>query len=750
MRGCGKVLSLLIGIILGIVLTFGGIAFGGYLLLTREGMIGLIADQAGEGMPFEFTEEAKEKSLYGYGIDIYAAISDAQNSVLADIEAAIGISGLIENISSFIGIEPEVLRATRLSNLAEDLSEAITLGGIFNAFDITPPDLPLFSREDVLNMPITRAFENMGTFVLQDFVKIETEGDNASSPILIKLKDVSLEDLSNNMEEVIKEIKLEEMTKIITAEEAEQAKQDYVQEFGTLAGFEPLEPSSPIMQTLKRREVTLGDLMENMDNILQEISMSEMTVIVAQEDIDNDAAAYEAEHGNLDGFEPRALSSPFMINLKDVTLGELMNNADGIINDMTLEELIEITEDSNAALKALRDTKIGELGSAEADATIKNIKIADLIEITEDSSEVMKYFRDSDTTLSGIDDAIKRMRIKNVIKIDDDSTTLIKSLKDAALDTFIDDNGTPDDESDDFEVLGIEETIKTLPLSGIIDITEDSSLIMQSLADAGLETYTDEDGVVHKGIDDTVRTLKLSQMVNIVTDEQAALDPELTPSSRFLQALKDCPLESYEDEEGFFHKGVDEKIQETALGDLVEVGESHIWDYLSDKTFSEIGTAIDDMTLGDAVKIIEADPVEPGDPERSHAILIALKDKKISEIGTELPQAIEDCLLVDIITIDENSPNILQALAARDTTVGTLSDTLSLITLGEMYPDQQGGALSLIDSDITIDDLPDAMTNAITHKTLEDFETAGLLENVPVSLKDKTIQQIVDIAALMS
>jgi|GEM_PF-4760602 len=750
MKGCGKVLTLLIGIILGVVLTFGGIAFGGYLILTKEGMIGIISERAGENMPIEFTDEAKAKSLLGYGKDVYAAIADAQNSIMADIELALGISGLMENISSLIGIEPEVLRAIRFSNLSEDLSEAITLGGIFTAFGITPPDLPLFSREDVLNMPAVRVFEGMDNFVLGDFVKIETEGENASSPIMIKLKDIPITELSNNMEQIMKDIKLEEMTVIITEEEATQDKEDYFLEHGSLEGYEPLQPSSPIMQTLKKKEVLLGDLMDNMDGILQDITMKEMTVIVTQEDIDADADAYEAEHGSLEGYEPRIMSSPFMINLKDVTLGELMNNADGIINDMTLEELIEISEESNAALIALRYTKIGELGGPEADATIKGIRIADLVTVTEDSSEVMKYFRDNDTTLSGIDGAIKQMKVKNIITIREDSSTFIISLQDAALDTYIDDNGTPDDETDDFEVLGIEDTIKILPLSGIIEITEDSSLIMQSLADAGLETYTDEDGVVHKGIDDTVRTLKLSQMVRIVTDEEAALDPSLTPSSKFLQALADCPLESYEDEEGIIHKGVDEKIQETALGDLVEVGTSHIWDYLADKTFNELGTAIDNMTLGDAVLIIETEPAEPGDPARSHAILVALKDSKISEIGTDLPEAIDDCLLADIITIDDDSPAILQALADKNTKVGGLSNAISNLTVGEIYPDDTGsGALKLIDPDTKIDELPQAMTTALTESTLGDLEAAGILIEVPDSIKDFTIQGLVNYADMM-
>jgi hypothetical protein len=744
MKGCGKAVTLFLGIILGVVLTFGGIAFGGFLLLTKDGMVGELSDRAGDKLPFEFTEEAKGKSILNYGMDIFAAITNVQGSVLSDVEAALGVSGLVEKISSFTGIAPETLRASRLSNLTEDLSNAFTLGGFFNAFGITPPDLPLFSREDVLNTPALQAFENLGDFVLGDFVKITTEGEDASNPILIKLKDTKIDDLSNGMESIIREMKLEELTKIVTDEEAAQAEQDYMSEHGSLDGFAPLTPSSPIMQTFKRKTVTLGDMMDNMDALLQEITMKEMTKVVTQEDLDADAAAYEAEHGSLEGYEPRELSSPFLLNLKDVTLGDLMNDMDGIINDMTLGEIIEIDENSNAALIALKETKVGELGGPEADATIKGIKIADLVAVTEESSEVMKYFRDNETTLAGIDDAIKKMRIGNIVKIDENSTVLMRSIRDAGLDTHIDDNGTPEDQSDDVTVLGIEDTIKTLPLSGIIEIGEESSRIMQSLAGATLETYTDEHGVVHKGIDDTARILTLSQMIDIVTDEQAAENPELTPSSKFLQALKDSPLQTYTDEGGIVHPGVDETIQATKLSDLIEQGNTHIWNYLGEKTFGEIGVAIDAMTLGDAVLIIEEDPVEAGDPPKSHAILIALKDSPVSQLGTNLPAAINDCLLSDIITIDENSPAMLRALSERGTKIGGLSEAIADLTVGELYPDQTTGALALIDPETKINDLPAAMTAALTTKTLGELQDAGIVSNVPEGLLDKTIQGLID------
>ena len=44
--GCvGKALLVILCILLGVVLTLGGLAVGGYIVLTKDGMVGTISDQ---------------------------------------------------------------------------------------------------------------------------------------------------------------------------------------------------------------------------------------------------------------------------------------------------------------------------------------------------------------------------------------------------------------------------------------------------------------------------------------------------------------------------------------------------------------------------------------------------------------------------------------------------------------------------------------------------------------------------------
>ena len=757
MKGCGKVFTLFLGIVLGIVFTIGGIGYAGYYLVTRDGSVGMIEDLLGDNMPIEFSDAARAKSFFNYGMDIYNAIADMENTTLGDLEEAIGAKGLVDMVASFLGVEVDILRGSKISTLTTDLLESLTLRMMFTMFKITPPDLPLFEREDVLSMPVLSAFNNLDNFTLGDFIRITEEGENQSNLLLLKLKDVSINELSNDMDRIMNEMLISEITVIITDEDVILHKQNYYAEYGNYDGYVPLVASSGLLQSLKNKQVTLGDFMTSLDDVLNDITMKELTVIITQEDIDADEAAYLADNGNLDGYEPRELSSPMMLSLKDVTLGELMSDMDSIINDLELGEVIEITEESNAALYALRNTKIGELGGSEADETIKNLKISDLIEIGEESTQVMKYFRDNEVTLNGIDDAIKRMRMSNIIEITEESSVLMKSLQDAALETYVDDNGTPEDPSDDFEVLGIEETIAILPLSGIVEIITDedaqndpsltpSSRIMQSLANSTLDN-----------LDATIKVLTLSEMITITTDEDVLLHEQeyllehgnldgytpLVPSSRFMQALKDCPLETYEDEFSVVHLGIDDKLQITPLSDLVVVGTSHVWNYLGDKTFNELGVAVDNMTLGDAVLIFEDDPVDPGDPPKSHAILIALKDSKISEIGVDLPNAIDDCLLSDIITIDASSPAILKALADKGVKVGEMNTAIADLTVEDVYPDATG-VLTLVDPATKIQDLPDALTDAMTTSTLAELQDAGLINNVSPSIEGWTIQDLVD------
>ena len=757
MKGCGKVFTLLIGILLGVVLTFGGIGYTGYYLVTRDGSVGMVEDLLGDNLPIEFSEEVRAKSFYNYGMDIYNAVMGAESGTLGDLEAAIGTSALIDMLATKTGIDAGVIRGSRISNLTEDLLDSITLGSLFTTLNMEAPDLPLFEREDVMNMPVLTAFDSFTDFTLGDFIRIETEGEEQSNPILIRLKDVSISDISNDMDSIMNDLRIDEITEIVTDADIAQDEIDYLAEHGNLDGYTPREPSSHLLQTFKNKEITLGDLMTDMDGILQDITMKEMTVIVTQEDIDADEAAYLAEHGDLVGYEPRELSSPLMINLKDVTLGDLMSDMDSIINDLALEDVIEIDEESNAALIALRDTKIGELGGAGVDEKIKEIKISELIDIDDESTQVMKYFRDNDTTLGGIDEAIKHMQMKDIMEIDEESSVLMQSLKYAALETYMHDNGTPDDPTDDYEVLGIEDTIAITPLSGIMEITTDqdvqdhedayllehgnligfeplipSSRIMQSLANSTLDN-----------LDDNIKVLTLSEMITIVTDEDVIADPSLTASSKFLQALKDCPLETYTDEYDVEHLGVDDKIQITPISELMDIGSSHVWGYLGDKTLTNLGVAVDDMTLGDAVEIIEDDPINPGDPEKSHAILIALKDSKVSEIGIDLPNVIDDTLLSDIVEIDGSSPAILVALANNNTKIGDLNSAIAALTVEEIFPDATG-ALTLVPPTTTIDGLPLALTVAFTTSTLLELQDAGLLTGVPPMIEGWTIQDLVD------
>ena len=67
--GCfGKIVTGIFCIILGVVLAFGGLALGGYIIVTKEGMMGTVEDLAqNNGLPIDFYEEYRELSILEWG-----------------------------------------------------------------------------------------------------------------------------------------------------------------------------------------------------------------------------------------------------------------------------------------------------------------------------------------------------------------------------------------------------------------------------------------------------------------------------------------------------------------------------------------------------------------------------------------------------------------------------------------------------------------------------------------------------------
>lgn len=81
----GKIVGALLCIILGMVLTLGGIALGGYLLVTKT-KIGTIEDFAQEKkLPIDFAEEYREKSLLEWGQQLLPVLKEYSSTPIGTL-----------------------------------------------------------------------------------------------------------------------------------------------------------------------------------------------------------------------------------------------------------------------------------------------------------------------------------------------------------------------------------------------------------------------------------------------------------------------------------------------------------------------------------------------------------------------------------------------------------------------------------------------------------------------------------------
>lgn len=240
-------------------------------------------------------------------------------------------------------------------------------------------------------------------------------------------------------------------------------------------------------------------------------------------------------------------SSKLMQKIGKKPLSEVSSDMDGIIQDTTIGEVIEVDEaTASPVMKYLKDWKIGELDKAEeldehgnpipgTGGALQNMKISDAVEITDESAPVLRYFRDNETKLDEIDAALKTMTIGNAVEIyeedvySEDGTTLLHTkssnvliyLKDKKLDE-------------------LDSAIKEMKISDAVDIYEEdvydedgvtllhpkSHAVMIAIKDLTLDELGDKD-VLQSRID----TVKLGEIINVTDD-----------SEPILKALKDTEL----------------------------------------------------------------------------------------------------------------------------------------------------------------------------------------------------------------
>lgn len=561
----GKLVGGLFCIILGMVLTLGGIALGGYILVTRKGMVGTLEDLAqGRNLPVDFDDAYREMALLDWGKQLLPVLSNFTSTPIGELELALGLNVLSDKISDITGLELQVVKDSTLGDFGKTFAENLTLEQASTNFGIEFPDLPAFQDEEFLSKPLATAFAAIDEFELQDFIEVTPE----SSPILLSLADMKIGEMS--------------------------------------------------------------DPTEGLDARINNLMLKEVITIVEEEGANQ--------------------SNKILIKLKDTKIGELGSSAtNDLIMEMKLSEVIEIDQaTATPALWELRDTAIGDLGSAETDEKIKNMKIADLLEVDENSTQILKYFRDNGTTLAG----------------------------------------------------------------------------------------HDEDTLEPNGVDAALKIMKLGDMMTLTDPSQPG------GSTKLFWALRDCPLETIpatETEPEIL--GIEDTLRVLPLNEFLDAGASDVWTYLGEATIENLGQKIDDMCMKHVIDITEDSPailrkMRAFDPEKDTAgnqALFGTEDMKINELNTKLEPLVQGMKLGEIITVDENSEPILQAL--KDTTISGMNAKIALLKVNEVFSEAEysSGVLSLVDPETQITGIAMALSSAVSTARIQVLINCGIINETTIS-----------------
>ena len=141
--GCvGKALTVILCILLGMIIAIGGEALAGYILLTRDGMVGYVADKVNgdsEKPTLVFDDETKSKSILAWGQEIMTAVGDLSNQEIGSLEKLIGMSIISDTVSDAMGVDAEKIKASTLNNIGETVSNNLTLNTAQDKFKIALP-----------------------------------------------------------------------------------------------------------------------------------------------------------------------------------------------------------------------------------------------------------------------------------------------------------------------------------------------------------------------------------------------------------------------------------------------------------------------------------------------------------------------------------------------------------------------------------------------------------------------------------
>jgi len=207
------------GIIVGIVLTIGGTAFAGYLIVTKTKMGDIedkVIDKAIEG--FDLPADIRELTMLDYGKNLYEKLRKIGQTPISDIESALGYR-VSPIIAEAFGIEESIVSASTFPELPDAIVNGIKVRTLNEKLGVEFPDFPLFKDEAFLDTPVKSAFSTLDDQPFDKFVKIVYDDDPdpakpRSNKFVQKLGSYKISEISNDMDSILADTKLSEVVTI--------------------------------------------------------------------------------------------------------------------------------------------------------------------------------------------------------------------------------------------------------------------------------------------------------------------------------------------------------------------------------------------------------------------------------------------------------------------------------------------------------------------------------------------------------
>ena len=309
--------NILVGIIIGIVLVVLVVGGGGYIILSRDGMMGTIDDSLDQ---IALDEEQRALSVLQYASNLANAFDGFSDKTIGEIERLVGTDTISYNLGEAVGVSSGVIKTSSFSTLGAALADNLTFEGMQDSFGIAlPEDIPIFADETFLSRPVNEALAALEDYTLDSFISVvydheATEDNPASSGILQQLGTVKLSQISSQIDGIIDDTYIID---VIDVDENSSKLLKYL-----ASGAEGGDP----------------------------FTISELDVAIREMQLSDAVPIDENSHA-------------VMQSIADLTLDQLGDGAvlQERINTLTLGEVMDIPEDAEPILLALKDTKIGGL-----------------------------------------------------------------------------------------------------------------------------------------------------------------------------------------------------------------------------------------------------------------------------------------------------------------------------------------------------------------------------------------------------